>query len=163
MGTVMSRLHRGRAVLRQQLAAARRVAAAHPHRRRGIVRRVRVAMECREARQLAEAFVSEQLLVETTRAIVAHLERCPACRAEVEGLRRARGATRVGVRCGAVDLAPRPEFAASSTSRLQAEAVRRPVNTHAAAPVAGAGRQSACSRSVLGWAMARRGPRASRR
>jgi hypothetical protein len=80
-------------------------------------------MECREVRQLAEAFVSEQLLVETTQAVVAHLERCPACRAEVEGLRRLRAATRSALD-GAADLAIDPEFAAALTSRLQAEAAR---------------------------------------
>ncbi len=84
-------------------------------------------MECREARQLAEAYVSEQLLVETMRAMVAHLERCPACRAEVEGLRRVRRATRSAFDA-AVDLAPRPEFVAGLASRLQAGTVRRPVN-----------------------------------
>lgn len=75
-------------------------------------------MECREVRQLAEAFVSEQLLVETTRAIVGHLERCPACRAEVEGLRRLRAATRSAFE-GAPHLAAQPEFAAGLTSHLQ--------------------------------------------
>lgn len=51
-------------------------------------------MECREVRQLAESFVTEQLLVETTQAVVAHLERCAVCRAEVDGLRRLRAVTR---------------------------------------------------------------------
>lgn len=80
-------------------------------------------MECREVRQLAEAFVSEQLLVETTHAIVAHLERCPACRAEVAGLRRLRAAGRSAF-ARAPDLAPRPEFLSSLTARLQVEATR---------------------------------------
>lgn len=78
-------------------------------------------MECREVRQLAEAFVSEQLLVETTRAIVAHLEQCPACRAEVAGLRRLRAAARSAF-TNAPDLAARPEFISSLRARLQAEA-----------------------------------------
>lgn len=81
-------------------------------------------MECREVRQLAEAFVSEQLLVETTHAIVAHLERCPACRAEVAGLRRLRAAGQSAV-ANASELAPRAEFLASLTARLQDEATRR--------------------------------------
>ena len=37
-------------------------------------------MECREVRQLAESFVTEQLLVETTHGIVTHLDRCAARR-----------------------------------------------------------------------------------
>jgi hypothetical protein len=81
-------------------------------------------MECREVRQLAEAFVSEQLLVETTQAVVAHLERCPACRAEIEGLRRLRAATRSAI-TRSPDLTIRPEFRAALTARLQQEAIRR--------------------------------------
>ena len=80
-------------------------------------------MECREVRQLAEAFVSEQLLVETTQAIVSHLEQCRACRAEVAGLRRLRAATRSAF-ATATDLAPHPEFVAALATRLQAEAGR---------------------------------------
>ncbi len=81
-------------------------------------------MECREVRQLAEAFVSEQLLVETTHAIVAHLERCQACRAEVAGLRRLRAAGQSAF-ANTPDLAPRPEFLSSLTARLQDEATRQ--------------------------------------
>ena len=78
-------------------------------------------MQCREVRQLAEAFVSEQLLVETTHDIVAHLERCPACRAEIAGLRRLRASGQSAF-ANAPDLAPRPEFLSSLTARLHAEA-----------------------------------------
>ena len=82
-------------------------------------------MECREVRQLAEAFVSEQLLVETTQAIVAHLERCPACRAEIEGLRRLRAATRSAFE-RAAELSVHSEFATKLESRLRLEAARPP-------------------------------------
>jgi anti-sigma factor RsiW len=82
-------------------------------------------MECREVRQLAEAFVSEQLLVETTQAVVAHLERCPACRAEIEGLRRLRAATRSAFE-RAAELSVHPEFATKLESRLRLEAARPP-------------------------------------
>lgn len=81
-------------------------------------------MECREVRQLAEAFVSEQLLVETTQAIVTHLERCPACRAEIAGLRRLREAARSAF-SNAPNLSPRPEFMASLTAHLRVEATRQ--------------------------------------
>lgn len=77
-----------------------------------------MTMECREVRQLAEAFVSEQLLVETTHAIVAHLERCPACRADVAGLRRLKAAGQSAF-ANTPDLAPRPEFLSLLTVRLQ--------------------------------------------
>ncbi len=80
-------------------------------------------MECREVRQLADAFVSEQLLVETTQAIVSHLDQCPACRADIAALRRLRAATRSAF-ASAPDLAPHPEFLTSLAGRLQAEAAR---------------------------------------
>ena len=117
IGTVMSRLHRGRAMLRHQLVSW---AGSVP----GRLGRGRMTMECREVRQLAEAFISEQLLVETTHAIVAHLERCPACRAEVAGLRRLQAASRSAF-ANAPDLAARPEFISSLSARLQAEATRQ--------------------------------------
>lgn len=79
-------------------------------------------MECREARQLAEAFVSERLAAETRPALIAHLDGCPACRAEFEGLRRLRAAIRTAV-AGAPELAPTTEFATALAARLQAAAV----------------------------------------
>ncbi len=78
-------------------------------------------MECREVRQLAEAYVSEQVLVETAEAIGAHLARCPSCRAEIEGLRRLRAGVRAAV-LHAPALAMRPGFAQALGQRLQAEA-----------------------------------------
>ncbi len=80
-------------------------------------------MECREVRQLADAYVSDQVLVETVEAIGAHLEGCRSCRAEIEGLRRVRASVRSAVQ-GAPDLAMRPEFAAALAQRLQVEATR---------------------------------------
>lgn len=78
-------------------------------------------MECRDVRELAEAFVSEQLLVETTQAIATHLDRCASCRAEVEGLQRLRTATRDAFeRSGSLRV--RPEFAAELRDRLAARA-----------------------------------------
>jgi len=78
-------------------------------------------MECREVRELAHAYVSEQILVETAQGIVAHLDRCPACQAEVEGLRRLRASMRSAY-LGSGDLSPSREFVATMAARLQAEA-----------------------------------------
>jgi hypothetical protein len=83
-------------------------------------------MECREVRQLAEAFVSEQLLVETTEAVVAHLDRCPLCRAEVEALRRLRAATRSAFERHP-DLAARPELRSELTAMLATRVKADPV------------------------------------
>jgi len=73
---------------------------------------------CREARELADPFLSDQLLVETTNEIVRHLETCPACRAEFEARRRLRARLRSAVDA-APALAARPEFVASLTARLR--------------------------------------------
>src|SRR5579862_5919593 len=81
-------------------------------------------MECRDVRPLADAFLSEQLLVETMQAVVAHLERCSACRAELDGLRRLRAATRSAF-ATASSLDARPEFLSALHARLQADAERR--------------------------------------
>jgi len=95
-------------------------------------------MECRDVRQFAEAFVSEQLLIETTRTVVGHLEHCPACRVEIDGLRRLRTATKSAF-AGAAELQGRPEFVAALTARLQTEAAgrqRRPALRRLWLPVA---------------------------
>lgn len=83
-----------------------------------------MTIDCREVRQLSDAFISEQLLVETNHAIVAHLERCAPCRAEVAGLRRLRAAARLAF-ANAPDLAPRPEFMDALNARIRMEAHKR--------------------------------------
>jgi anti-sigma factor RsiW len=49
-------------------------------------------MQCREVRDLADSFLSEQLLVETNHEVLRHLENCPDCRAELEARRALRTA-----------------------------------------------------------------------
>jgi anti-sigma factor RsiW len=44
-------------------------------------------MQCREVRDLADSFLSEQLLVETNHEVLRHLEACPECRIEFESRR----------------------------------------------------------------------------
>lgn len=51
-------------------------------------------MQCRELRDLADSFLSEQLLVETNHEVLRHLESCPACRAELTSRRALRTAIR---------------------------------------------------------------------
>jgi anti-sigma factor RsiW len=45
-------------------------------------------MQCRDVRELADSFLSEQLLVETNHELLRHLETCPDCRADI-AVRRA--------------------------------------------------------------------------
>jgi hypothetical protein len=75
-------------------------------------------MDCRSVRELADSFLSEQLLVETNHEVLRHLETCAACRAELA----ARGAIRDRLReafGSAVDLKMRPEFAAELANTLR--------------------------------------------
>lgn len=82
-------------------------------------------MECHDVRRLIEVFIAEECSVETTASIVAHLEHCPACRAEVEGLRRLRTAARSAFE-RSPDLAPSPAFSAALRTRLRAKTVAPP-------------------------------------
>lgn len=62
-------------------------------------------------------------------AVGAHLDRCPACRADVAGLRRLRASVRAAV-LGARDLSPRPDFAAACAARLRHDAARAATAGH---------------------------------
>jgi anti-sigma factor RsiW len=76
-------------------------------------------MECRDVREMADSFLSEQLLVETNHELLRHLEMCPVCREEMA----ARGALRARLRSAfaqAEDLRPRPEFSAELRRALRA-------------------------------------------
>lgn len=77
-------------------------------------------MECRDVRRLADAYLSGQLLVETSHAIGAHLETCPSCRAELDGLRRLRTGVQSAVRA-ATSEPLRAEFTAALRDRLRTE------------------------------------------
>lgn len=77
-------------------------------------------MECREVRSLADAYLSEELLVETTHAVVQHLERCPACRSDLEARRGLRDALRSAFE-RAPDLQPSSEFLSGLRTRLRDE------------------------------------------
>jgi len=77
-----------------------------------------LTVQCREVRELADAFLSDQLLVETTHEIVRHLEICPACREDLAA-RRALRAKLQSAFAGAADLAPRAEFVEDLSARLR--------------------------------------------
>jgi hypothetical protein len=75
-------------------------------------------MECRDVRELADSFLSEQLLVETNHEVVRHLETCRDCRAEMTARRTLREKLRTAF-AGTDELRPRPEFAGELTARLR--------------------------------------------
>jgi hypothetical protein len=76
-------------------------------------------MYCRDVRELADSFLTGQLLIETNHEVVRHLETCPDCRAEIAARRTLRDALRRGFDASG-DLAPRPAFAAELKDRLRA-------------------------------------------
>ena len=75
-------------------------------------------MQCRDVRELADSFLSEQLLVETNHELLRHLETCPDCRADIAGRRAMRDGLRAAF-SRAEDLQPRPEFAAELLATLR--------------------------------------------
>jgi hypothetical protein len=75
-------------------------------------------MECRDVRELADSFLSEQLLVETNHELLRHLETCPVCRREMADRRALRDKLRSAFG-HAEELSPRPEFAAELRTLLR--------------------------------------------
>jgi len=76
-------------------------------------------MDCRKVRELADSFLSEQLLVETNHDLLRHLETCPDCRADLAGRRALRDGLRTAF-LHAEELRPRTEFAAELRTALRA-------------------------------------------
>ena len=76
-------------------------------------------MDCRTVRNIADSFLSEQLLVETNHEVLRHLETCAACRAELDARRAIRERLR-GAFAQSSHLEMRPEFVAEITRSLKA-------------------------------------------
>ena len=73
-------------------------------------------MQCRDARELLDSFLAEELLVETNHELLRHLSGCPDCQADLDARARMRsGLKQAFARAG--DLQIRPEF----VDRLAAE------------------------------------------
>src|SRR5918993_3681799 len=75
-------------------------------------------MECREVRALADAYLDDELLVETNHAVLAHLTNCVACAREIERLRTLRVTLKRAFDSDTT-LAPRANFVASLRSGLE--------------------------------------------
>jgi anti-sigma factor RsiW len=86
-------------------------------------------MQCREVRELLDAFAGDQLLVETTNELVRHLEACPACRAELEQRRLLRGRLQSAL-ASAVAYAPSPDFLSRLDAHLVRESTSRVTRRH---------------------------------
>lgn len=76
-------------------------------------------MQCRDARELLDSFLGEELLVETNHELLRHLATCPECSAELDGRRRLRSTLKHAfVRSAGLQV--RPAFADELTTRLRA-------------------------------------------
>jgi anti-sigma factor RsiW len=83
-------------------------------------------MICRDVREMADSFLSEELLTETNHEILRHLETCAACRADLEARRTLRASLRAAFERSS-DLAPDPAFTVNLRDRLhQASQSTRP-------------------------------------
>ena len=80
-------------------------------------------MQCREARDLLDSFLGEELLVETNHDVMRHLEGCPDCRRELEARRQLRSTLQRAF-AGAERLQPRPDFAADALARVRSGRIR---------------------------------------
>jgi len=75
-------------------------------------------MQCRDARELLDSFIGEELLVETNHELLRHLATCPECNAELEGRRRIRSGLKQAFSRSA-DLKMRPGFANELATQLR--------------------------------------------
>lgn len=75
-------------------------------------------VQCRDFRELADAYLSDDLLVETNHDVIRHLETCAECRRELAARRDLRSKLRSGFK-SAPDLQISEEFAGTPTTQLR--------------------------------------------
>jgi len=85
-------------------------------------------MQCRDARELLDSFIGEELLVETNHELLRHLATCPECSAELDGRRQIRSGLKQAFSRSAA-LQVRPEFANELATQLRtpSQSVSKPV------------------------------------
>lgn len=81
-------------------------------------------MHCRDFRELADSYLSDELLVETNHDVIRHLETCPDCRRELAARRELRSKLRSGFE-NAPDLQLSEQFAGRLTTQLREVALSR--------------------------------------
>ena len=74
-------------------------------------------MQCREFREIADSYLSNELMVETNHGMIAHLEQCADCRQELKARRELRGKLREAF-IKAPENQLRPEFVARLSTQL---------------------------------------------
>jgi hypothetical protein len=96
-----------------------------------------VTMECRDARELLDSFLAEELLVETNHDLLRHLSGCPGCRADLDARAGLRKRLKQAFERRA-DFQMRPEFAGEVAARLRTSALTRRGGWQMAWPIAAA-------------------------
>jgi anti-sigma factor RsiW len=81
-------------------------------------------MHCRDFRELADSYLSDELLIETNHDVLRHLERCTGCRPELAARRELRRKLRIGFE-NAADLQMSEEFGGRLTTQLRDAAFSR--------------------------------------
>ena len=82
-------------------------------------------MNCRDVRELADSFLSEELLTETNHEILRHVEACVSCRTEIEMRRQLRTSLRRAFD-RAAELQPADELADLVRERLRQSTTSQP-------------------------------------
>ena len=88
------------------------------------VDRERNQVRCHDFQELADSYLSDELLVETNHDVIRHLETCADCRRELAARRNLRDKLRSGFE-SAPDLQMRKEFEARLTTQLRDVALSR--------------------------------------
>ena len=82
-------------------------------------------MNCRDFKDIADSYLSNELLVETNHEVLQHLEACAHCRSELAGRRELRERLRSAVK-NAPQSRMNPGFAARAKSDLREQAFGKP-------------------------------------
>lgn len=103
-------------------------------------------MQCREFRDIADSYLSNELMVETNHGIISHLEQCAECRQELKARRELRSKLREAF-IKSPNNQLRPEFAA----RLSAQLHDYSLGKRRAQLVSAPGWQSSMTRKQTTW------------
>src|SRR6266853_4806047 len=78
-------------------------------------------MQCRDFREIADSYLSDELMIETNHEVISHLEGCAECRREMSARRELRGKLRAAF-VNAPERQMRAEFGEQLKAQLKATA-----------------------------------------
>ena len=103
-------------------------------------------MQCREFMEIADSYLSNELMVETNHAVISHLEHCVNCRQELKARRELRSRLRQ-----AFIKAPENELSSEFAARLRNQLHEYSVAKRGAPRVSARGWQSSMTRKQTTW------------